>query len=71
MGLYNVKMSTSDIMPMTIQDLGNTSSATVPTLYDLVKKNKLKGHEINSGDNIVFTSVGAGMIINAIVYREL
>ena len=71
MGLYNVKVSSSDIMPMTIKDLGNTSSATVPTLYDLVKKKKLEGHEINSGDNIVFTSVGAGMIINAIVYKEL
>jgi 3-oxoacyl-[acyl-carrier-protein] synthase III len=70
MKLYKIKGSTSDIMPMTINWLGNSSSATVPTLYDLIKKNKLANHKIESGDNIIFTSVGAGMIINAIVYRE-
>ena len=71
MKLYKMSGSTSDIMPMTISELGNTSAATVPTMYDLIKKGKLKGHEINSGDNIVFTSVGAGMNINAIVYKEV
>jgi 3-oxoacyl-[acyl-carrier-protein] synthase-3 len=70
MKLYKVKGSTEEIMPMTIHWLGNSSSATVPTLYDLVKKNKIDSHAIESGDNIIFTSVGAGMIINAIVYRE-
>lgn len=70
MKLYKIKGDTTDIMPMTINELGNTSAATVPTLYDLIKKGKLAGHEINSGDNIIFTSVGAGMHINAIVYRE-
>ena len=30
----------------------------------------MPNHEIKSGDNIIFTSVGAGMTINAIVYRE-
>jgi 3-oxoacyl-[acyl-carrier-protein] synthase-3 len=70
MKLYKIKGSTEEIMPMTINWLGNSSSATVPTMYDLIKKNKLNGHTIKSGDNIVFTSVGAGMNINAIVYRE-
>jgi 3-oxoacyl-[acyl-carrier-protein] synthase III len=70
MKLYKMKGSTEDIMPMTINELGNTSAATIPTLYDLIKKGKLAGHEINSGDNIIFTSVGAGMHINAIIYRE-
>ena len=70
MKLYKVKGSTEEIMPMTIHWLGNSSSATVPTLYDLVKKDKMDSHAIESGDNIIFTSVGAGMIINAIVYRE-
>jgi len=70
MKLYKASGSSKDIMPMTINWLGNSSSATVPTMYDLIKKNKLNGHEIQSGDNIIFTSVGAGMNINAIVYRE-
>ncbi len=58
-----------DIMPMSIDKLGNSSVATVPTLYDLVLNNKLERHEINKGDVIIFASVGAGMNINAIVYR--
>lgn len=57
------------IMPMTINKLGNSSVATVPTLYDLIMHGNLEGHEINKGDVILFASVGAGMNINAIVYR--
>lgn len=70
MKLYKIKGSTDSIMPMTINKLGNTSAATIPTMYDLIKKNKLEGHSIESGDNIIFTSVGAGMNINAVIYRE-
>jgi 3-oxoacyl-[acyl-carrier-protein] synthase-3 len=70
MKLFKMKGETKDIMPMTISELGNTSSATIPTMYDLIKKHKLGDHLIQSGDNIIFTSVGAGMNINAIVYRE-
>ena len=57
------------IMPMSIHKLGNSSVATVPTLYDLIVKNNLKNHSINKGDVIIFASVGAGMHINAIVYK--
>ena len=70
MKLYKMKGSTEDIMPMTINELGNTSAATIPTMYDLIKKGKMEGHEIKSGDNIILTSVGAGMNINAIIYKE-
>jgi 3-oxoacyl-[acyl-carrier-protein] synthase III len=70
MRLYKMKGSTEEIMPMTISKLGNTSAATIPTMYDMIKKGKLDGHKIKSGDNLIFTSVGAGMNINAIVYRE-
>lgn len=70
MRLYKVKGDTTSIMPMTISKLGNTSSATIPTMFDMIKKKKMPNHEIKSGDNIIFTSVGAGMTINAIVYRE-
>lgn len=56
-------------MPMSIHKLGNSSVATVPTLYDLLVKGKVPNHEINKGDVVIFASVGAGMNINAFVYR--
>lgn len=71
MKLYKTQGPTDEIMPMTISFLGNTSAGTVPTMYDLIKKNKLGNHRIKSGDNLIFTSVGAGMNINAIVYKEI
>lgn len=57
------------IMPMSINFLGNSSVATIPTLYDLIISNQLEGHTIEKGDVIIFASVGAGMNINAIVYK--
>lgn len=57
------------IMPMSIHKLGNSSVATVPTLFDLIKNNKLENHELNKDDVIIFASVGAGMHINAFVYK--
>lgn len=59
-----------NIMPMTIHDLGNSSVATVPTLLDLIRKNKLENHNIKKGDVIMLASVGSGMHINAIVYKH-
>lgn len=58
-----------DIMPMSINELGNSSVATVPTLYDLLTKGQIENHEIHKGDVIMFASVGAGMNVNAFVYR--
>jgi 3-oxoacyl-[acyl-carrier-protein] synthase-3 len=66
--LYDMEMP-DGIMPMTINKLGNSSVATVPTLYDMILKGELKNHSINDGDVIIFASVGAGMNINAIVYK--
>lgn len=57
------------IMPMTIGWLGNSSVATLPTMYDLIIRDQLEGHSISSGDTLVFASVGAGMNINAFAYR--
>ncbi len=57
------------IMPMSIHKLGNSSVATVPTLYDLLVKGELENHSIKKGDVILFASVGAGMNVNAIVYK--
>ena len=59
----------NEIMPMSIHKLGNSSVATVPTLYDLLVKGNLENHSLNKGDVILFASVGAGMNINAIVYK--
>ncbi len=58
-----------NVMPMSIHKLGNSSVATVPTLLDLVVKGELDEHEVKKGDVIILASVGAGMNINAIVYK--
>lgn len=67
--LYNEKKIPEGIMPMSIRYLGNSSTATVPTLLDLVLKDKIDGQKINRGDHVVLCSVGAGMNINSIVYK--
>ena len=66
--LYQMKMP-QGIMPMSINRLGNSSVATVPTLLDIILKGQLENQEINKGDIIMLASVGAGMNINAIVYQ--
>lgn len=67
--LYGKKNFSNALMPMTIGWLGNSSVATVPTLLDLLMKGRLPGHIVQRGDVIVLASVGAGMNINAVVYR--
>lgn len=57
------------IMPMCIGKLGNSSVATIPTLYDLMVKGKMENQTFSKGDVILFASVGAGMNVNAFVYR--
>ncbi len=57
------------IMPMCINTLGNSSVATVPTLFDLIVKGNLQPHSIKKGDVLLLASVGAGMNINAIAYQ--
>ena len=66
--LYNME-TPEYIMPMSIQDLGNSSVATVPTLLDLVIENKIEHHKLHKGDVFMLASVGAGMNINAVIYR--
>lgn len=57
------------IMPMSIHKLGNSSVATIPTLYDSLVKGEIENQSLNKGDVILFASVGAGMNVNAIVYK--
>ncbi|MFT7386661.1 MAG: 3-oxoacyl-[acyl-carrier-protein] synthase-3 [Nonlabens sp.] len=66
--LYGMEVP-KDIMPMVIHKLGNSSVATVPTVMDLVIRGKMPQHKVEKGDVVMFASVGAGMNINAIVYR--
>jgi len=66
--LYDKKVP-NGIMPMSISKLGNSSVATIPTLLDLVRHGKLKNQEVRKGDVVIFASVGAGMNVNAMVYR--
>lgn len=67
-GLYGMEPP-KDIMPMSIHKFGNSSVATIPTLYDLIMKGEMEGHRFLTGDILLFASVGAGMNINAFTYR--
>lgn len=67
--LFGITEKPEGIMPMIISKMGNNSVATVPILYDMIAKNELNGYHFRSGDNLVFASVGAGMNVNAFVYK--
>jgi len=68
-GLFGGQEAPDGIMPMNIRELGNSSVATIPTLFDMVRKGALPDHQLYPGDVILFASVGAGMNINAACYR--
>jgi len=68
--MFGLNKPPEHIMPMIISRLGNNSVATVPVLLDYVRKNKMENHRIGPGEHMVFASVGAGMNVNAIVYRN-
>lgn len=63
------KETPEGVMPMSIHKLGNSSVATVPTLLDLVLNGKLENQHVAKGDVVILASVGAGMNINAMVYK--
>ena len=66
--LYKKEMPVG-VMPMNISEMGNSSVATIPTLFDMVLHGKLKNQQVQKGDVVIFASVGAGMNVNAMVYR--
>jgi 3-oxoacyl-[acyl-carrier-protein] synthase-3 len=68
--LHGIRRDVSHVMPMNIHELGNSSVATVPTLYDMILRGQVPNHAIAQGDVLVFASVGAGMNINSFVYRQ-
>lgn len=67
--LYGNKDFNLEVMPMNIHELGNSSVATIPTLYHQVIHGEKFPHQVHPGDLIMMASVGAGMNINALVYR--
>jgi len=67
--LYGYRMVPENALPMSISKLGNSSVATIPTLYDLILKDQCADHQLTKGDLVLFASVGSGMNINAITYR--
>jgi len=67
--LYGIAQPPPFVMPMNIHLLGNSSVATIPTLFDIVRKGQMEDHILEKGEVVVFASVGAGMNINAITYR--
>lgn len=67
--LYGIKKRPEYSMPMTIATLGNNSVATLPILYDQIINKNVDNHLLNPGDHFVFASVGAGMNVNALVYK--
>ncbi|MCH2215691.1 MAG: ketoacyl-ACP synthase III [Flavobacteriales bacterium] len=67
--LYGRRDYDNEVLPMSVHEWGNSSVATVPTLYDVVNRGRKKGHKMESGDILLFASVGAGMNINAFCYR--
>lgn len=66
---FGIRNVPEGIMPMIIERLGNSSVATVPTLYDMIMRGELPKHKINAGDTLLLASVGAGMNINCIAYK--
>lgn len=67
--LYGIHQVPDFVMPMTISWLGNSSVATIPTLYNLLSKDKIENYTLRAGSTIVFAAVGAGLNANAVVYK--
>lgn len=57
------------LVPITLQQTGNSSVATIPTLLDNVLRNDLENFEIKEGDKVLFAAVGSGMHANCIIYQ--
>ena len=66
--LYNKELP-ENILPMNIESLGNSSVATIPTLFDQVLRNEIVDHKLYKNDIIIFASVGAGMNVNSVIYK--
>jgi 3-oxoacyl-[acyl-carrier-protein] synthase-3 len=66
---FGIRKMPEGAMPMIIQKMGNNSVGTIPIMLDKILRGQLDGHQIQPDDHIIFTSVGAGMNINAVAYK--
>lgn len=67
--LFGKNSYSHEIMPMIISKMGNNSVATIPVLYDMIVKGEVPNQKISKDDVVIFASVGAGMNVNAFLYR--
>ena len=67
--MHNYDGDYDKLVPITLQQTGNSSVATVPTLLDNVLRDDLEGFNIKKGDKVLFAAVGSGMHANCIIYQ--
>lgn len=63
------RRSPTDLAPLTVGWLGNSSVATLPTLFDLLVRRQMNGYRLDPGNLVILGAVGAGMNVNALAYR--
>lgn len=66
---HNLSGEIDEKVPFMVQEIGNSSVATIPTMLDRMVSGLLPGHSIDRGDTIIMASVGAGMHCNDLIYR--
>lgn len=66
---HGLNVPVNQLLPMTVQQFGNSSVATIPTMFDLILKGEMKPHSVQEDDLLIFSSVGAGMHANCMIYR--
>jgi 3-oxoacyl-[acyl-carrier-protein] synthase-3 len=67
--LAGVPFDVEAVLPLSVRLLGNSSVATLPTLWHLVREQQLGSHRLASGSIVVLAAVGAGMHASCVVYR--
>lgn len=68
-GAEDVEAKFCKQVPVILQNIGNSSVATIPTLLDVMMKGQLPEHNVAQDDVVVMASVGAGMHTNCLVYK--
>jgi 3-oxoacyl-[acyl-carrier-protein] synthase III len=67
--LEGVELDVETVLPLSVGFLGNSSVATIPTLWDLLRGPRLGPHRLAPGSIVVLAAVGAGMHAACVVYR--
>ncbi len=67
--IYGMAGPPEHFMPMTSSWLGNSSVATLPTMFDLMSKGKMEHQALTPGKYIAFAAMGAGVNMNTVIYK--